>query len=123
MPLVTSYLVFDIETVVDPDLPIAEGTDAQKIPATPHHQIVALGALLLSGPDYEPKRLGIVGRDSTDERVILLEFTESRGEACTHAGDLQRTRLRSAGDRRALFASRGTLSNVLPKTRHAVPLH
>jgi predicted PolB exonuclease-like 3'-5' exonuclease len=76
MPLVTSYLVFDIETVVDPDLPIAEGTDAQKIPATPHHQIVALGALLLSGPDYEPKRLGIVGRDSTDERVILLEFTE-----------------------------------------------
>jgi len=73
---VTSYLVFDIETVVDPDLPIADGSDAQKIPATPHHQIVALGALLMSGPDYEPKRLGIVGRDTTDERAILLEFTE-----------------------------------------------
>ena len=72
----TSFLVFDIETVVDPDLPIAEGTDAQKIPAPPHHQVVALGALLLAGSDYEPKRLGIIGRDSTDERAILLEFTE-----------------------------------------------
>ena len=35
-----------------------------------------MGALLLTGPDYAPKRLGIVGRDSTDESAILSEFTE-----------------------------------------------
>lgn len=74
---VSAHLVFDIETIVDPDLPIAEGADQQqKMPAAPHHQIVAIGALLLHGPDHEPKRLGIVGRDTTDERIMLTEFTE-----------------------------------------------
>ncbi len=70
------YLVFDIETVVDPDLPLAEGQDATKVPPAPHHRVVVLGALLLSGSVPLPKRLGIVGKESTDEATILREFAE-----------------------------------------------
>ncbi len=72
----SSHLVFDIETVIDPDLPIAEGPESQKLPAAPHHQVVAIGALLLSGSERKTRRLGIVGRESTSEAEILTEFTE-----------------------------------------------
>lgn len=72
----SSHLVFDIETVVDPDLPITESTTTQKLPAAPHHQVVVIGALLLSGSERIAKRLGIVGRETTDEAAILAEFTE-----------------------------------------------
>lgn len=71
-----SFLVFDIETVVDPELPIVDGPDAQKLPPPPHHQVIAIGALLLSTSDLAPKRLGIVGRDSDDEQDILREFAD-----------------------------------------------
>ncbi len=70
------FLVFDIETIIDPELPITDLPEGQKLPPSPHHRVVAIGALLFSGPDYEPKRLGIVGRDSNDEREILFEFIE-----------------------------------------------
>lgn len=70
-----TYLVFDIETILDPELPIVESTEVQKLPAPPHHKIVAVGALLLGG-ELEPKRLGIVGRNSLDEGVIVREFAE-----------------------------------------------
>lgn len=71
----TPFLIFDIETILDPELPIAESTEAQKLPAPPHHKVVAIGALHI-GSDYSMRRLGIVGRDSTDEATILGEFTE-----------------------------------------------
>jgi len=71
----TSFLVFDIETILDPELPIAETTEAQKLPSPPHHKVVAIGALLIA-PDYAMKRLGLVGRDSNDEAVMLQEFAE-----------------------------------------------
>lgn len=70
-----SFLIFDIETIVDPELPILDGPDAQKLPPPPHHRVVAIGALLL-GSDLGPKRLGIIGRESDDEAVILREFSE-----------------------------------------------
>ncbi len=72
----SSYLVFDIETVVDPELPITDSGESQKLPAAPHHQVVVIGALLLTGTERLPKRLGIVGRDSESEEEILREFTE-----------------------------------------------
>jgi 3'-5' exonuclease len=69
------FLVFDIETVVDPELPIVDAGEAGKLPAAPHHKIVTIGALLLAA-DYTPKRLGIVGRETTDEAAIVREFSE-----------------------------------------------
>ena len=69
------FLIFDIETIVDPELPIVDPGDAGKLPAAPHHKIVTIGALLL-GADYAPRRLGLVGRDATDEATIVREFAE-----------------------------------------------
>ena len=71
----TSFLVFDIETILDPELPIVESAEGQKLPSPPHHKVVAIGALLI-GPDYTMKRLGLVGRDSSDEALLLSEFAE-----------------------------------------------
>jgi predicted PolB exonuclease-like 3'-5' exonuclease len=72
----SSFLVFDIETIVDPELPIVDGPDAQKLPPPPHHRVIAIGALLLSHADLLPKRLGIIGRESDDEETILREFAD-----------------------------------------------
>ena len=66
------YLVLDIETVLDPELPIAESSEAERLPAAPHHSVVVLGALLL-GPDLEPRRLGAIG-EGKGEAGILSDF-------------------------------------------------
>ena len=42
----TSFLVLDIETVLDPELPITPSGDAERLPSAPHHKIVVIGALL-----------------------------------------------------------------------------
>lgn len=70
-----SYLVIDIETVLDPELPIAESADVERLPAPPHHKVVAIGALHFNR-DYECRKLGIVGRSSEDEAEILSEFAK-----------------------------------------------
>ncbi|HSC88717.1 MAG TPA: 3'-5' exonuclease [Polyangiaceae bacterium] len=70
-----AFLVFDIETVLDPELPIAESQDAKALPSPPYHRVIAIGALLI-GADYSMKRLGIVGRDSQDEAIQLGEFAD-----------------------------------------------
>ena len=67
-----SYLVLDIETVVDPELPISEALEAERLPAPPHHQIVVIGAVLLEA-DYRVYRLGILG-EGKDEAGILRDF-------------------------------------------------
>lgn len=71
-----SFLIFDIETIVDPELPIVDGPDAQKLPPPPHHRVIAIGALLLNASDLSPKRLGIIGRDTDEEAPILREFSD-----------------------------------------------
>src|SRR5690606_31283308 len=72
----SSFLVFDIETIVDQELPIVDGADAQKLPPPPHHRVIAIGALLLGQADLLPKRLGIIGRQSDAEAEILREFAD-----------------------------------------------
>jgi predicted PolB exonuclease-like 3'-5' exonuclease len=67
----TSFLVLDIETVLDPELPIQSG-DAERLPAPPHHKIVVIGALLFD-PAYEVKRIGVVS-EAKDESGILEDF-------------------------------------------------
>ncbi|MCH2108094.1 MAG: ribonuclease H-like domain-containing protein, partial [Polyangiaceae bacterium] len=69
------FLIFDIETIVDAEIPLLALADGQTLPPAPYHQVVAIGALLLVGPELEPRRLGIIGRDSTDEITILKEFS------------------------------------------------
>ncbi|OQX68718.1 MAG: hypothetical protein B6A08_08515 [Sorangiineae bacterium NIC37A_2] len=71
----SSVLVLDIETIVDPELPITESAEPTKLPAPPHHKIVTIGALLL-GADLAPRRLGLVGRETEDEATIVREFAE-----------------------------------------------
>ena len=69
-----SYLVLDIETVLDPELPIAESSEAERLPAPPHHRIVVIGVLLM-GADYTVRRLGVVG-DGKEEPGILNDFAQ-----------------------------------------------
>ncbi|MBN1610642.1 MAG: ribonuclease H-like domain-containing protein [Polyangiaceae bacterium] len=69
-----SYLVLDIETVLDPELPIAESSEAERLPAPPHHKIVVIGVLLM-GADYGVRRLGVVG-EGKEEAVILNDFAQ-----------------------------------------------
>lgn len=66
--------MLDIETVLDPELPIAEAAETERIPAPAHHQIVAIGALWIDGHGM-PRRLGIVGEDR-DEAGILTDFAK-----------------------------------------------
>jgi 3'-5' exonuclease len=70
----TSFLVLDIETVLDPELPIVTSGDVERLPAPPHHKIVVLGALLFD-VGYEPKRIGVMS-ESKDEAGILGDFAK-----------------------------------------------
>ena len=79
MPSRRSYLVFDIETIIDQSLPLPKTSDQNALPPAPYHQVVAIGALLLDG-DYVPKRLGIVG-ERRSEAVSLQQFVRYLDEA------------------------------------------
>ena len=68
-----SFLVLDIETVLDPELPIAEASEAERLPAAPHHKIVVIGALLLDA-GYTVQRIGVLG-EGKDECGMLLDFS------------------------------------------------
>ena len=72
--MATSFLVLDIETVLDPELPIVTSSDVERLPAPPHHKIVVLGALLFD-VGYEPKRIGVMS-ESKDEAGILGDFAK-----------------------------------------------
>ena len=72
--MASSHLVVDIETVLDAELPIIQTGETERLPAPPHHKIVAIGALLLDGV-YEVRRLGIVS-ESKDEAGMLADFAK-----------------------------------------------
>jgi predicted PolB exonuclease-like 3'-5' exonuclease len=67
-----SHLVLDIETVHDPELPIAEASEVERLPAPPHHQIVVIGVLWFDA-DYKVSRLGVIG-EGKDEASALRDF-------------------------------------------------
>lgn len=68
------FLILDIETVLDAELPIVPIGDTERLPAPPHHRVVVIGALLLDA-NYEIKRLGIVG-EAKDEAGMLRDFAK-----------------------------------------------
>jgi predicted PolB exonuclease-like 3'-5' exonuclease len=67
-----SFLVLDIETVLDPELPIV-ASEAERLPSPPHHQVVAIGALLFDAA-YAAKRINIIS-ELKDEAGILEDFS------------------------------------------------
>jgi 3'-5' exonuclease len=70
----TSFLVLDIETVLDPELPIVAQGDVERLPAPAHHKIVVIGALLFD-LGYEPMPIGVMS-ESKDEAGILTDFAD-----------------------------------------------
>jgi 3'-5' exonuclease len=72
LAVTSNFLVLDIETVLDPELPLGQAIETERLPAPPHHRIVAIGALLLDG-GYAFKRLGLIG-EVRDERGALADF-------------------------------------------------
>ena len=76
--VMSPFLVLDIETVLDPELPIAESSEAERLPAPPHHQVVVIGALWFD-PNHEPRRINVLG-DGKDEPGILEDFAKLVGE-------------------------------------------
>jgi len=67
----TAFLVLDIETILDPELPIVP-SDVDRLPSPPHHQVVAIGALLFDAA-YEAKRINVIS-ELKDEAGVLEDF-------------------------------------------------
>ncbi len=79
VPVSASFLVLDIETVLDPELPIlVPATEAERLPAPPHHRVVVIGALLFDAA-YEVKRMGTFS-EAKDEAGILADFARLMDE-------------------------------------------
>lgn len=74
MSISNSFLVFDIETILDPELTNPSLPEPEKLPSPPHHQVVAIGALLL-GPDYCVRKLAII-EEGKPEQEILQAFAK-----------------------------------------------
>jgi predicted PolB exonuclease-like 3'-5' exonuclease len=72
------FLVLDIETVLDPELPMAEVSEAERLPAPPHHKVVVLGALWLDA-NYEVKRVAALG-EGKGEAGLLRDFAQVLNE-------------------------------------------
>lgn len=83
-----SYLVIDIETIVDQALPRAESAESKGFPPPPFHQIVAIGVLWLNGEGMV-ERLGILG-EGKGEPEMLEAFsrfmTERQPDLVTYNG-------------------------------------
>jgi predicted PolB exonuclease-like 3'-5' exonuclease len=76
--MATPFLVLDIETILDPQLPIAESSEAERLPAPPHHQVVVIGALWFDAA-HLPRKIGVLGVGQ-NERGILEEFARVLNE-------------------------------------------
>jgi len=74
-----SYLVIDIETVLDAALPLPAKLDGTLLPPPPHHQIVAIGALWMDD-SYRSVKLGVVGASKSEADVLedFVRFVEDR---------------------------------------------
>jgi len=71
-----SYLVLDIETVIDPELPISTKVEQQPpaLPPPPYHQVVVIGLLWLDSSCHVI-RMGVIG-EPKNERQVLLDFVK-----------------------------------------------
>ena len=75
-----SYLVLDIETIIDPELPIpSESSPVERLPAPPHHQIVVIGVLWFDR-NYTVVRTGVIGEGKSEADALgdFARFVEER---------------------------------------------
>ncbi len=83
-----SYLILDIETVVDPALPQASTGEGRGLPSPPFHEIVVIGVLWMDA-NHQVRRLGIIG-DGKSEAEALADFsrfvTERTPDLVTYNG-------------------------------------
>jgi 3'-5' exonuclease len=80
MTVPRSYLVIDIETIIDPGLPMpVKAESSSALPPAPFHQVVAIGALWMDA-DYKPIKLGVVGENKSEAQVLqdFVRFVEER---------------------------------------------
>ena len=70
--MASSYLVLDIETVLDPELPISQAGEVERLPAAPHHKVMVLGALLFDQM-YQVRRIAVLA-EGKDESGVLFDF-------------------------------------------------
>jgi len=79
MTVPRSYLVIDIETIIDPGLPLPAKAESSALPPAPFHQVVAIGALWMDA-DYKPIKLGVVGEHKAEAPVLqdFVRFVEER---------------------------------------------
>ncbi|MBI5537105.1 MAG: ribonuclease H-like domain-containing protein [Deltaproteobacteria bacterium] len=70
------YLVLDIETVIDPELPLSAKVEQQPpaLPPPPYHQVVVIGLLWMDA-SYRVIRIGAIG-EPKNERQILTDFVK-----------------------------------------------
>lgn len=68
-----SFLVLDIETIIDPELPLPQPqVEGAALPPPPFHQVVCIGVLWLDEA-YMLQRFGIIG-ENKNEAGILTDF-------------------------------------------------
>lgn len=81
MPVPRSHLVIDIETIIDPNLPLPVKAESASpsLPPAPFHQVVAIGALWLDA-NYKPIKLGVVGEGKAEAEILqdFVRFVEER---------------------------------------------
>jgi 3'-5' exonuclease len=65
-----SFLILDIETIPDPDLPSAQSIDGiDRVPAAPHNQIVCIGALQIDS-GYQARKIKIIGNGLSESGMV-----------------------------------------------------
>lgn len=76
-----SHLVLDIETILDPELPLVDTGAAatERLPPPPHHQIVCIGVLWFDR-DFNVSRIGIIGEGKTEAGALwdFARFVEDK---------------------------------------------
>jgi len=77
--MAASFLVLDIETVLDPELPISQSGEVERLPAPPHHKIVVIGALLFDQL-YQVRRIAVLAEGKDEPRTIGAETPAANKE-------------------------------------------
>jgi len=75
------YLVLDIETIIDPELPISTKMEQQppSLPPPPYHQVVVIGLLWMDS-NYRVVRVGAIGEPKGEPQMLrdFVRFVEEK---------------------------------------------
>jgi len=75
------YLVLDIETIIDPELPISTKVEQQPpaLPPPPYHQVVVIGVLWMDA-SYRVLKIGAIGGGKGEAQILrdFVRFVEDK---------------------------------------------